>query len=153
MSFLSQSVSIPVWLLILLVVAVLPLMLNLYRLVSRFKRGEIVREEHSEEVLWKIKNEMHARSPKKTVKDFARDKRNEEKTDIVHVLKIMAKEGEKGILIQSVADRMHITMSKTQQAMKKLVEKKLVEEVVGVSGIKYYLTELGKNYCASKGIL
>jgi len=153
MSFLSQSIAVPVWLLILIMVAMLPLLVSLYRLVLRLKRGEIVREEHSEEVLWKIRNEMHAKSPKKTVKEFARDKRHEEKTDIVHVLKIMAKEGEKGILIQSVADRMHITMAKTQQAMKKLVDKQLVEEVVGMSGVKYYLTELGRNYCASKGIL
>lgn len=153
MSFLTQSVSVPVWLLILMIVAILPLSVSLFRLVFRFKRDEAVNEENSDFELWQMKNEMHTRSPKKTVADYARDKRHEEKTDIVHVLKIMAKEGEKGILIQSVSDRLNTSMTKTQQAMKKLVDKKLVEEVAGMSGVKYYLTELGRNYCISKGIL
>ena len=153
MSFFSQSLAVPVWVFILMLVAMLPALYLLYKLVQRFMHGEIVREEHSDMVLWKIRNQMHTVSPKKTVADVAHDKRHEEKTDIAHVLKLLLKEGEKGILIQSIADRLDTSLAKIQHAMKKLVDRKLVDEVVGVSGTKYYLTQLGRSYCTSKGLL
>lgn len=153
MSFLFHTVAIPVWLLIMMIAAMIPLFVEVYALLMQLKRKEIVKEEDSDLVVWKVRSPKQSISPKKTVEEFAREKRHEEKSDIVHVLKIMAHEGDKGILIQSVADRMNVALSKTQSAMKKLVDKKLVEEVVGVSGTKYYLTQLGRNYCTSKGIV
>jgi len=152
MSFLTTSVAVPVWLLILLVAGITPLLFKLYRLVQAFKRGNIVKEEHEDVVLWKIRSSKPSASSKKSSSDLARDKRQEEKADIAQVLKIMASQGERGILIQSLADRMQIKLSKAQFAIGKLVDKKLVEEVVGMSGTKYYLTQLGRNYCSSKGI-
>jgi predicted transcriptional regulator len=66
------------------------------------------------------------------------------------VLKIMLKEGEKGVMMQTIADRMGTNLTKAKQAVTKLVDKKMVDEVVGVSGTKYYLTPLGKDYCQRK---
>ena len=123
MSLFSETVSIPVWLLLLMIVGMIPLFVKLYKLSDRFRRGDIVKEEHGDVVLWKLR----------TIKRSA------------------AAEGDKGMLLQSVADQMKSGTSKVQQAMQPLIDKKLVEEVVGVSGTKYYLTQLGKNYCASKG--
>ena len=40
--------------------------------------------------------------------------------------------------------------TKAKQAMTKLVDKNMVDEVVGISGTKYYLTQIGKDYCRSK---
>lgn len=153
MTFLSQTVTIPAWLLILMIAAMLPYLVILFKLIYRLKSGETVKEVHSDMVLWKVKTGKASASPSKSVDDFARDKRREKKADILQVLKIMAKEGEKGILIQSIADRMNSTLSKAQHAMKELVDKKLVDEIIGVSGTKYYLTQLGRNYCTSKGLL
>lgn len=153
MTFLSQTVEIPVWFLILMLAAMAPWLVILFKLIYQYKRGKIVKEEHSDMVLWKVKTEKRSAKPGKTVAEYAREKRHEKKTDILLVLKILAKEGEKGLLIQSIADRMHANISKAQQAMKELVEKKLVDEVVGVSGTKYYLSQLGKNYCTSKRII
>lgn len=152
MSFISYSVQVPVWLLILLLLATTPLLLKLYRLVQGFRKGHIVKEVQEDEVDWKIESNKPSAAPKKSSADIAREKRHEEKSDIVHVLKIMAREGERGMLVQSLADQMQVDITKVQHAIAKLVEKELIEEVVGMSGTKYYLTQLGKNYCNSKGI-
>lgn len=151
MSFLTTSVAVPVWLLILLIAGFTPLLFKLYRLAQAFRRGNIIKEEQEDVVVWKIRSSKPTASAKKAISDIARDKRHEEKADIAHVLKIMASQGERGILIRSLADQMQVNLSKAQLAIGKLVDKKLVEEVVGVSGTKYYLTQLGRNYCSSKG--
>lgn len=152
MSLLSSSVSVPVWLLILLLAAIAPHFVKLFRLIKAYKKGDIVREEHADVVLWKIRADRPSARPKKSTVDVEREKRHQEKSDIRDVLKIMAKEGDRGILIKSLADRMQANISKVQQAIDKLVEKQFVEEVVGMSGTKYYLTQLGRNYCNSKGL-
>jgi len=152
MSFLTYSVAVPVWLLVLLIAGVTPLLYKLYRLLSAFRRGNIVKEEHDDVVVWKIRTNRPSAAPKTSSADIARGKREGEKADIVHVLKVMVAEGERGLLIQSLADRMKVALPKAQHAMAKLVEKKLVEAVVGMSGTKYYLTKLGREYCASKGL-
>jgi len=152
MAFLMHSVAVPVWVLILLIAGMLPLLNKLVKLLIDIKRGKIVREVQEDVVLWKFKNTKQSIAPKKSVSDIAREKRHDEKADIVHTLKILTEEGERGMLIQSIADRLNINIAKAQHAVAKLVDKKLVEEVVGMSGTKYYLTELGKNYCKSKGL-
>ena len=151
MSLFSETVSIPVWLLLLMIVGMIPLFVKLYKLSDRFRRGDIVKEEHGDVVLWKLRTIKRSAAPNNPQADYAKEKSREKKSDILHVLKVMAAEGDKGMLLQSVADQMKSGTSKVQQAMQPLIDKKLVEEVVGVSGTKYYLTQLGKNYCASKG--
>ena len=49
--------------------------------------------------------------------------------------------------------RLEISSQKVQVALQELASKKLIEEVVGVSGTKYYLTDFGKKFCREKGIL
>ena len=150
MSFLSQSVSIPMWFLIMMNVIVILLLLKLFSLVQRFNRGDIVKEEHSDMVVWKIKSRHPAAAPKRPAADLNKEKEREKKDELVMVLKVLLKEGDKGVMIQTIADRMGINTSKAKHAMVKLVDKKMVDEVVGVSGTKYYLTQLGKEYCRSK---
>ncbi len=150
MSFLTQSVSIPVWFLIMMNVIMLLLLAKLFSLVFRFKRGDIVKEEHSDMVVWKIKNRKPPAAPKTKQENVVESKEKEKKQDLIHVLKILLKEGERGVLIQTVADRMGTNTSKARHAIDKLIDNKMVEEVVGVSGTKFYLTQTGKDYCRSK---
>ena len=150
MSFLSQSVAIPMWFLIMMNVIVILLLLKLFSLVHRFNRGDIVKEEHSDMVVWKIKSRKPAAAPGKPAADLNKEKEREKKEELVKVLKVLLKEGDKGVMMQTIADRMGINTTKAKHAMSKLVDKKLVDEVVGVSGTKYYLTQLGKDYCRSK---
>ena len=152
MSFLTETVAIPVWLLILIIGGLIPLVVKLIKLFKINKREEISREERDNKVRWKLKTLRKSASPSKTTADVAKEKSREKKIDILYVLKIMAEEGDKGLLLKTAEDRLKIGISKVQQAMKQLINKKLVEEVVGVSGTKYYLTELGNNYCMKKGI-
>ena len=150
-SFLTETVVIPVWLLILMIGAVIPLIVKLFKLLIHFRQGEIIREEHSDMVLWKLRRTKQPASRNKSASDFAKEKSREKENDILHVLQNMAAESDKGMLLQTIADRMNTGTSRVKQAMLLLINKKLVEEVVGVSGTKYYLTKVGKNYCMRKG--
>ena len=158
MSFLTETVAVPVWLLILLIGGIIPLLVKAYKAFIRFKRGDITREEQAKAerdnlVLMKLRTLKKSAAPSKSVADVAKEKSKEKKTDILHVLQIMAVEGDKGTLLRTVSDRMNISTSKVQQAMQQLTEKQLVEEVTGVSGTRYYLTDVGKKYCRKKGFI
>ncbi len=149
MSFFSATVTIPLWFLIMMNVIVLLLLTKLFWLFYRFKQGDIIKEEHSDMVVWKIKNRKSS-IPSKPYTGVDEEKDTEKKDELIKVLKILLKEGEKGVLMQTIADRMGVNTSTAQHAMSKLVETKMVEEVVGVSGTKYYLTQSGKDYCRRK---
>ena len=140
----------PIWFLIMMNVIMILLLVKLFSLVYRFNRGDIVKEEHSDMVVWKIKTRKPAASPNKLSSDMAKEKDQEKKEELVKVLKVLLKEGDKGVMMQTIADRMGTNTTKAKHAMAKLVDKKMVEEVVGVSGTKYYLTQVGKDYCRSK---
>ena len=126
------------------------LLLKIFSLVYRFNRGDIVKEEHSDMVVWKIKTRKPAVPSTKPVDNVADEKEREKKEEVVQVLKILLKEGEKGVMMQTISDRMGTNTTKAKQAMTKLVDKNMVDEVVGISGTKYYLTQIGKDYCRSK---
>ncbi len=153
MSFLIETVAIPVWLLIILIGGMIPLAVKLYKVFRRDKQEEKEREARDSEIIMKLKTLRKSAEPSQPVPDVDREKSKEKKTDILHVLMIMAVEGDKGMLLRAIADRMEISTSKVQQAMQKLIDKELVEEVTGVSGTKYYLTEVGKHYCSKKGFI
>lgn len=147
MSFLLQSVSIPMWFLIMMNVIVVLLLVKLFMLIYRFNKGDITKEEHSDMVVWTVKNRKRPPPPKKPP---AQKKDRDKKEEIVKVLRILLKDGEKGVLMQTIADRMDTNIGAARTAMGKLVENKLVDEVVGPSGTKFYLTQSGRDYCMRK---
>lgn len=151
LSFFTDSVAVPIWLLLIMIIGLVPLFMKLVKLVNHLRRGEIVREEHSDMVLWRVRAVKPTARPKISSAEVEKEKNREKKDEILHVLQVMAVEGDKGMLLQAIADRMKIGTTKVQQAVKPLIDKNLVEEVTGVSGTKYYLTEVGKKYCIKKG--
>ena len=93
----------------------------------------------------------HSTTPQKPTKNEDKErKEQDDKQNLVQVLKILIQEGDRGVLMQTIADRMGTNRSNTQQAMQKLVKNKMVDEVIGVSGTKYYLTQQGRDYCKQK---
>jgi len=150
MSFLTQHVSIPVWFLIMINLIVVALLVKVYTLVFRYRRGDITREEHSDMVVWKVSTPRKSASPKTPAKTTQEEKKKDKKQDIVQVLKILLHEGDKGLLLQTIADRMGCSSSQAREATQKLVDRKMVDEVVGMSGTKYYLTREGRDYCKRK---
>ncbi len=150
MSFFSATVTIPVWFLIMMNIIVLLLLAKLFWLIYRYKQGDIIKEEHSDMVVWKIKSRKPVAAPNKSSTYLTDEKDNEKKDELIKVLKILLKEGEKGVLMQTIADRMSTNIANAQHAMNKLVDNKMVDEVIGVSGTKFYLTQEGKDYCRRK---
>ncbi len=151
LSFLTDAVAVPVWLFILLIAGLVPLFYQLIKLIGHFKRGEIVKEVDDGVVLWKIRKSA---TPRKSPTDVSKEqeKQKESESNIIQVLKVMAAEGDKGILLKSVVDRVSISNANVQRAVQELIGRKIIEEVIGVSGTKYYLTQIGKMYCAKKGL-
>lgn len=72
------------------------------------------------------------------------------KQHIRTVLKILAESGEAGILPKSISDKTLINSSDTNNALNYIIEKKYAEEINGTTGMKYYLTNLGRKYCINK---
>lgn len=150
MSFLSYTLSIPLWVFLIMLAFMAPTLIRLARLAYRIKRGELVKEEQGDTVVWKVQNRVRAPKAGKHSSDREDEKKRETKERLAQILKILLKEGDKGVLMKSIADRMDISMVNAQHAMKMLIDRQLVEEVTGVSGTKYYLTEAGKEYCRRK---
>ena len=156
LSFLTDTVAVPVWFFILLIVGLIPLFYQLFKLINHFRRGEIVQEADNDVVLWKIRNVKKPASPKKSSTDISKEKEKEKEkeseSNIIQVLKVVAAEGDKGVLLKSVVDRVSLSNANVQRAIQELVSRKIIEEVAGVSGTKYYLTQVGKIYCTKKGL-
>lgn len=150
MTFLSQTISVPVWLFILMIAAMLPLLIKLLGLFYQFRRGDIVKEEQSDMVVWKIRNQRRTAIPKNSRDNVNEQKKQEEKAHLVQVLKVLLREGDKGVRPQTIADQLAVSLSRVQAAMGILTDKNLVEEVTGMSGTRYYLTSTGRDYCRSK---
>lgn len=153
MSFLFHTVSVPVWVLIVMIGGLLPMLVQLFEVLYRLTQGgEVVKEEHSDMVVWKVRKVKSTAIPKHRPVDANRRKKKEEKADILQILRVISMKGEQGVLLQSITDNTEIEPVKLQPAMQSLLEKKFIDEVPGVNGKKYYLTLLGKKYCSSKGL-
>jgi len=72
------------------------------------------------------------------------------KQNIRATLKVLAESGETGILPRSISDKTDIAVLDVNAALKYLLEKKYAEVLNGASGMKYYLTDLGRKYCINK---
>ena len=158
LSFLTNTVAVPVWLFIVLIAGLVPVFYQLFKMFSHFNRGEIVRESGSDDdmELLKIRTVKKSASPSKSSTEMSKEqeqeKEKEKESNINQVLKIVAAEGDKGVLLKSVVDRVDISDANVQRAVQELASRKIIEEVTGVSGTKYFLTQVGKIYCTKKGL-
>ena len=66
------------------------------------------------------------------------------------VLLVIAERGETGVLPVSISDKTNINHQDTASALDYLTNQNYAEEINSPSGMKYYLTEVGRKYCISK---
>ena len=150
MSLFSSEITIPLWLFIIMLLLIMPAFLWLARLFDQLRKGEIETEENSDMVVFRVKNRRHSAKPKNKSATINDKKKDDGKADLVNVLKVLIKEGDKGVRIQTITDQMGTDQNKVKNALERLVENKMAEEVSGISGTKYYLTQAGRDYCQRK---
>ena len=150
MSFLFETVNIPFWFIVFIVVSAAPLWLKWYRLFhSKYIKTGILKrklgmakseEEMKQDIFkkatdhWTTTSEMEAfsnsstksRSEKKTKREIDPVKRE----NIKKVLKALAEQGEKGALPKSISDITKVNYLDTNSALAYLVEKNYAEVII-----------------------
>jgi len=165
MSFLFQSVNVPLIVLLILIGTSTPVFIKLYRIFHRkfISTGKLQKTfdevvDATETQFQAVKKATHritsktvnkpkpqaAGSSNKKVESHAMEKK---------VLQVLAEKKDSGMLDRSIADMVGLDTSKTRQLLEYLETKKFVESVNGMQGVKYYLTQFGKTYCQKKGYL
>lgn len=69
------------------------------------------------------------------------------------VLKTLSLNGDAGMLIQSIADKLEIKSNEIKSSLAYLEDNDFVEAVTTSSGSKYYLSSRGKKYCIKRGYI
>lgn len=139
MAFLTQQVSLPFWLVIVMIAGMIPLFIKAF---SFFKFGGKSAED---ELV--IDSQMKSIAPLLEEEEGRKSKRPTE----VKVIKLLAAKGDQGVLLRSIADTLQIDSNSVNHALKYLEGKNMVEVINSMGGDKYYLTKHGKNYCTKKG--
>lgn len=150
MEFLSQQVSLPFWLVLLMIAGLIPLFIKIFVRINsiRMKIKRLMGGSDDEELI--IDSQM------KTVYPAHKNDKSAQKSKRIieaKVLKLLATNGDQGMLLQSIADTLKIDSNNSNHALKYLEGKKMVEAVTSMGGDKYFLTAAGKNYCRKKGYI
>ena len=69
------------------------------------------------------------------------------------VLKTLALQGDAGMLIQSIADKLEINNNEIKSSLLYLEKNEFVDVVAASNGTKYYLSARGKKYCMKRGYI
>jgi hypothetical protein len=173
MSFLFESIAIPLWFIAFIAASAAPLWLKWYKRfhVKYIVTGVLKRklgiaksdDEIKSEILkkandhWTATSEMEAfkqsKSKSKPKKKTKRESDPARRENIIKVLKALAEQGEIGALPKTISDNSGVKTLDTTNALSYLVEKKYAEIINSSLGAKYYLTRLGRQYCANKKII
>jgi len=161
MSFLFETINIPFWFIVFILASATPLWIKWYKMGYKKFRSYKSDEELKSEVLQKATDHWNTNSefsgfadsevPKK--KKIKKDVDPVKKQNIRATLKVLAECGETGVLPKSISDKTDIAVLDVNVALQYLLEKKYAEVLNGSSGMKYYLTPLGKKYCTNKNYI
>ena len=171
MSFFFDTIEIPFWFIVFIFASVAPLWIKWYKkfhnkfivtglLNKTFRRARSTAElkidvlkkatDHwndNSELTRNYEGKVKKRKPEKKTMDLNK------KQNIQVVLKALADAGETGVLPKSISDKMSIDSLETSNALTYLVEKEYAEIINASSGSKYYLTDLGRQYCLNKKLV
>jgi hypothetical protein len=168
MSFLFETISIPFWFIVFIIGSASILWIRWYKifhkkfiitgvLQKKIKQAKTVTETKMDVLKkatdnWNANNETSDFSKKQSKKRKVAKKDIDpvKKNNIRMVIRILADGGETGVLPKSISDKASINSVETNSALTYLTEKKYIEAINSTSGEKYYLTELGKQYCINK---
>ena len=166
MSFLFETFQVPLWFLIFAFACAAPLWIKWYRwFYKKFivtgviqkifsKKGQ---EVDSEEISilkkatdgWNASVEKDIRTAeiKKSSKKYLQTEADQPYVKIV--LKTLAMNGDAGMLLQSIADKLEVGSNEIKSALSYLEKNEFTDAV----GSKYYLAERGKKYCIKRGYI
>ena len=168
MSFLTATFEIPLWFLVFAFACAAPLWIRWYKYLYRkfikssfFKDKFADSEEFDSEISilqkatdnWNasVEHELKAAELKKSKREHDISSANQPYVKIV--LKTLALQGDAGMLIQSIADKLEINSNEIKSSLSYLEKNEFVEAVLGGSGTKYYLAGRGKKYCIKRGYI
>lgn len=169
MSFLSTTFSIPLWFLIFALACAAPLWIKWYKLAyKKLIKSDFFKKKFSDfdgsadeeiSIFQKATDNWNAsveHNPK--TEELKKSKREHEANSIAQpyvkiVLKILALNGDAGMLIQSIADNLEIKSYEIKSSLSYLQDNEFVEAVETGSGTKYYLAARGKKYCIKRGYI
>lgn len=169
MSFLFETFQIPLWFLVFAFGCAAPLWIKWYkwfyrkfivtgRLQKNIEKVSKAAEEKAN-ILKKATENWNA-SVEHDLKGEESKKVKAEKvsTEIEQpyvkiVLKTLALQGDAGMLIQSIADKLEVSSNEIKSALLYLEKNDFVEVVTASSGTKYYLSARGKKYSIKQGYI
>ena len=166
MSFLFETFAVPLWFIVFAFGCAAPLWIKWYkifykkfivtgRLQKKIKQVSDLAEDKID-VLKKATDHMNTNANEKnTTKKPAKgaEMGSADQPYVKIVLKVLALNGDAGMLIQSIADNLDIKRNEIKSSLSYLEKNEFVEAVVGSSGDKYYLAARGKKYCIKRGYI
>jgi len=165
MSFLFDAVAIPIWFLLLLLGSSAPLWINWYKKFHRkFIKTGLLKKRLDEaktsaevkvEILKKATENWNPTNNYPGAKNTSTKKilDSTKKPHTKNILKVLADHGERGMLLQSISDKLDISSIETDHSITYLIEHLFIEAVNAPQGTVYHLTTLGKSYCIKKGFI
>lgn len=169
MSFLFETFQIPLWFLVFALACATPLWVKWYkwfyrkfivtgRLQKTIKDVSEVAEEKAQVLKkatdnWNTSVEQNSKSEKTKKEKQTTSSTESEQPYVKIVLKALALQGDAGMLLQSIADKLEISSNEVKSALSYLEKNEFVEAVAASTGTKYYLSSRGKKYCVKRGYI
>lgn len=169
MSFLLSTFEVPLWFLVFAFACAAPLWFQWYQwtyrkfistdVLQKKRRTEVKENRAKDEVLKKAtENWQGSEEINLNGSDAQKSRRDNLVTEaeqpyVKIVLKTLALNGDAGILIPSLADKLEVNTNEIKKALSYLEQNEFVESVVGGSGAKYYLASRGRRYCIKLGYI
>ena len=169
MSFLSEPFAVPLWFLVFALACAAPLWIKWYklfyqkliatgRLQKKIKEVRDVAEDKAN-ILKKATDNWNASVDHDLNSANAKKAKHEnlsteaEQPYVKIVLKTLALQGDAGMLIQSIADKLNVGRNEIKSSLSYLEKNEFIEVVTAGSGTKYYLSPRGKKYCIKRGYI
>lgn len=169
MSFLTETLDVPLWFLVFAFASAAPLWIKWYQafyrkfiatgiLQKKIKQAGDVAEEKAN-VLKKATENWNASAEHNFESSELQKKQREhlvteaEQPYVKIVLKTLALQGDAGMLIQSIADKLEVGSNEIKSSLTYLEKNEFVDIVTAGSGTKYYLSARGKRYASKQGYI
>jgi transcriptional antiterminator len=169
MSFLTETLDVPLWFLIFAFASAAPLWVKWYKLFYRkfIATGILQRKikeagdaaEEKANILKKAAENWKANEESQSESSESKRKRQENLTNeseqpyVKIVLKTLALAGDAGMLIQSIADKLNVSSLEIKSSLTYLEKNEFVESVTAATGTKFYLSGRGKRYAIKQGYI
>jgi len=169
MSVLLETLDVPLWLLVFSLACAAPLWIKWYKWFYRkfIVTGRIQKTiqevsdiaEEKANILKKatenwnasVDHELNSTNVKKSKPENQTTEKEQPYVKIV--LKALAVNGDAGMLIQSIADKLKLGSNEIKSSLLYLEKNEFVDVVTAGSGTKYYLSPRGKQYSIKQGYI